>query len=290
MTAFASVVRRHPIAAYYVLTFVISWGGVLLLPPAGRWRGRRSGRGWHEPYGRSDQRCTMLRKLLLASGVASSLLYVATDILATVRYPGYSYRDQWVSELIATGSPVRPLMIALLTPYNLLVIAFGAGVWLVAGRKRTARLTGAMLIASALTGQLTMLLMPMDARTADATARGSLHGPATAVMSLFTVLAMVFGTTLLGRRFRWYTYATIVTLIVFGVLTSRYLPHLEANEPTPWMGALERVNIYAEMLWVAVLSMALSSGVRAAGARPPSAPVVPPLAVPRQVRTPPARR
>jgi hypothetical protein len=114
-----------------------------------------------------------------------------------------------------------------------------------------------MLMASASAGQLTMLIFPMDGRGAAETARGSLHGPMTMVMSLFTVLAIGFGSALLGRRFRWYSYGTILTLIVFGIATSLYIPRLEANEPTPWMGAIERVNIYAQMLWVGVLAVAL---------------------------------
>jgi hypothetical protein len=199
----------------------------------------------------------MLRKTLLWCGLVSSVLYVATDIVAALRYDGYSYKDQWVSELIANGSPVRPLMMALLTPYNLLAAAFGVGVWLVACGKRAARVTGAMLIASAAMGQVTMFWFAMDQRGAEETARGSLHGPMTSVMSLFTVLAMAFGATLLGRRFRWYTIGTILTLIVFGIATSVYIPRIEANEATPWMGAIERVNIYAQMLWTAVLSGAL---------------------------------
>ena len=202
-------------------------------------------------------KCVMLNKILLGCGAVSSLLYVATDFLAALRYDGYSYKDQWVSELIATGSPVRPLMVALLTPYNLLAAAFGVGVWLVADGKRATRLTGAMLIASAAAGELTMLFFAMDRRGAEETARGALHGPMTMVMSIFTVLAMAFGSRIRGWGFRRYTYATILVLLVFGVATSLYIPRLAANESTPWMGAIERVNIYAQMLWVAVLSGSL---------------------------------
>jgi hypothetical protein len=32
---------------------------------------------------------------------------------------------------------------------------------------------------------------------------------------------------------------------------------MQANEPTPLMGIEERVNIYATMLWVAVLAIGL---------------------------------
>jgi hypothetical protein len=77
------------------------------------------------------------------------------------------------------------------------------------------------------------------------------------VMSLFILLAMGFGATLLGKRFRYYSYATIAILIVFGVLTSLQAGKMVADEPTPWMGLTERINIYATMLWVAVLAIGL---------------------------------
>jgi hypothetical protein len=66
----------------------------------------------------------MVRKILLGCGIVSSVWYVFTDVIGTVRYPGYSYADQWFSELTAQGAPTRPLMIALNEfPYNLLVAA-----------------------------------------------------------------------------------------------------------------------------------------------------------------------
>ena len=87
--------------------------------------------------------------------------------------------------------------------------------------------------------------------------RNAMHIPMTAVMSLFMLLAMGFGATLLGKRFRYYSYATIAILVVFGVLASLQAGKMVANEPTPWMGIEERINIYATMLWVALLAICL---------------------------------
>jgi hypothetical protein len=53
-------------------------------------------------------------------------------------------------------------------------------------------------------------------------------------------------------------------LVVGGVLTGLDQPNLEPNLPTPWMGVWERINIYAYMLWVVVLAIAL---LRAQNAR-----------------------
>jgi hypothetical protein len=116
-----------------------------------------------------------------------------------------------------------------------------------------------MLLGYALSGMVTGVLFPMNTREALAAGEGGLrnamHPPGTIVMSLFIVLAMGFGATLLGRRFRYYSYGTIVILLVFGALVSMQVNQMAANEPTPWMGIEERINIYATMLWVAVLAI-----------------------------------
>jgi hypothetical protein len=57
---------------------------------------------------------------LLACGVLSSLLYVATDALGAMRREGYSYVSQTVSELSAIGAPTRPLVGALFLAYSVL--------------------------------------------------------------------------------------------------------------------------------------------------------------------------
>jgi hypothetical protein len=204
----------------------------------------------------------MLRKILLGCGIVSSVLYVVTDVLGTLRYPGYSYADQTFSELTAQGAPTRPLMVALNgIPYGVLVAAFAGGVWASAGPKRAARITRAMLLGYAAFGVAGGLVFPMRPREAlaagEGTLRNTMHIPATAVMSLFIVLAMGFGATLLEKRFRYYSYGTIAILLVFGVLASLQAGQMAANEPTPWMGIEERINIYATMLWVAALAIGL---------------------------------
>jgi hypothetical protein len=68
---------------------------------------------------------------------------------------------------------------------------------------------------------------------------------------------MGFEAALLGKRFRYYSYGTIVTVLVFGALTSLQAGRIATNEPTPRAGVLERINTYATMLWLAVLAIGL---------------------------------
>ena len=209
------------------------------------------------PRGTGHQGPPLVRKHLLTCGLWSSSLYVATDLMAASWYAGYSITDQNYSELLATEAPTRSLMILVSIAYNLLVAAFAAGVWTSARPKRTARMTGAIMVGYAALSLVTPLFFQMDMRGAEVTSRGSLHGPMTAVMSLFILLSIGFGAFLLGRRFKLYSFATIVIVVIFGVLTGLQAPRLVAGQSTPWMGLTERVNIYATMIWFAALAIGL---------------------------------
>jgi cytochrome bd-type quinol oxidase subunit 2 len=75
-----------------------------------------------------------------------------------------------------------------------------------------------------------------------------------------------------GKPFRIYSLATIVVLLAFGVLMFLEAPRLQANQPTPWIGLWERINISVFLLWVAMLSVVLwrTGRARYRAARGPS--------------------
>jgi hypothetical protein len=204
----------------------------------------------------------MVRKILLICGIASSVLYVASDLLISWWDPNYSYRDQSFSELLAPGSPTRPLVLVLLAiPYGVLVAAFGTGVWASVGPRRAGRITAALLVGYAVLGAVGGVYLSAPTRevleAGEETWRNTLHLPATAVSVLSILLAMGFGATLLGRRFRYFSYAMILAILVFGVWAGLQAGRVAANQPTPWLGIVERANVYAIMLWVAMLSIGL---------------------------------
>ncbi len=205
----------------------------------------------------------MLRKVLLACGIVSSVWYIAADILGTLRYSGYRWRDQEFSELTAQGAPTRELMLAVsVVPYTLLMLALATGLWLSAGpKKRAARSTAVGLAGYTAFGFVAGALTPMATREAMAagqdTLRNAFHGPLTLVMDLCLMAGMGVAGTLLGKRFRAYSYGTIALLLVFAFLAGVQIPQMSQGRTTPWMGLEERVNIYATMLWVAVLATAL---------------------------------
>lgn len=200
-------------------------------------------------------------RALLGCGVLSSVLYVVANVLGARRWREYSLRSQTVSELSAIDAPSRPFVVPLLIVHGALVIPFGVGVWRSAGRRRSLRATGALLVGLG-ASDLPAPFFPMHRREALARGEGSrtdtMHIAFTSLNSALILLAIAFGSAALGERFRRYSIATIVALVVSGGLTVRQAARLEANLPTPWAGVTERISIGGYLLWQAVLAIALT--------------------------------
>ena len=202
----------------------------------------------------------MARKALLLCGILSSLLYVGTDVLGAMRYEGYSYTSQTISELAAIGSPVKSLVDPLFVAYDVLLIAFGLGIWESARRKHALRFTAGLLVAVGVIG-FAWPYAPMHQREVLAAGGGTLTDASHIILAnvtvLFILLAIGFGATAFGKRFRLYSVGTILILLLVGVLVGLDGPRLAANLPTPWVGVTERINVYGYLLWVAVVAITL---------------------------------
>jgi len=212
-----------------------------------------------------------VQRLLLLAGLLSSLLYVATDLVGGMRYAGYSFASQAVSELMAIGAPSETFVDPLFIIYGVLVLAFGVGVFREGvGRSSALRITGALLMGYAVIGLTGPTLFEMHQRGTNSVASDVPHIVLTGVLSLLTLLAIGCGASALGRRFRAFSFATLLTLIAFGAVTATYAARLAAGQPTPGMGITERIDIYSALLWLAVLSVALTrrTSARDRGLRP----------------------
>lgn len=211
---------------------------------------------------------TSMRRGLLLCGLASAILYVATDLLGAMSWQGYDYSSQAISELTAIGAPTRPLLVPLYLAYDLLVIAFGLGVWHSAGAAGRLRYSALCLLGIGLVG-LAWPFFPMHLRGAEPTFSDTMHIALAGATVLLILLAVLFAAGPFGRGFRLYSVATLAVMIVFGGLAALDGPRLAAQLPTPWLGVTERINVGAYLLWTAMLSLALlRSGARARNARP----------------------
>jgi len=197
------------------------------------------------------------QRVWLVCGVISSVLYIGTDILAaTMLYDGYSYTDQQVSELSAIGAPTRSLWIAMTYVWTALVIAFAIGVWQSAGPKRSLRVTAVLVGGFGVVGWL-WVFAPMHPRGTVGLDDDLSHLVFAAVQVFVMVLFMALGSGAGGRRFRVYSIATIVATLVFGALPATQAAAIAAGRPTPWLGLIERVAVYAPVVWVLVFALVL---------------------------------
>ena len=198
-----------------------------------------------------------MRTILLLCGVASSFLYVAMNVLAARRYEGYSLISHTISELSAIGAPSRSLWVSLGLVWNLMMMAFGAGVWGSSGRHRSLRVVGVLLVAF---GAIGFVWPPMHQRGQGFTLTDTMHVVVSMVAVLLMLLAMVIGSVALGRAFRLYSFFSILLFVVFGILIGMDGPRIAANLPTPWAGLTERINTGVFLLWLVVLALALLRG------------------------------
>jgi len=213
------------------------------------------------------QGARVLTQLLLISGAFSSLLYIATDIFGGLRYPGYSFTSQAISELAAKGAPSEHFVDPLFLAYSVLVLALGIGVLRIAAQhKRTLRIVAAALIAYAAVGGVASLAdvvtsgqisFAMNQRGAGTLSSDAPHIILTAVLVALWLAATGFGAVALGKHFRRYTHATMFLVIVLGAVMGRYASLLAAGRDTPGMGIVERIEVYSVVVWIGVLALAL---------------------------------
>lgn len=198
----------------------------------------------------------ILQDLLLLAGVLASIVYVTADILCGLRYPGYSFTDQVISELSAIGAPTTDLWVKLLQVFSVLFAAFAIGVVREGSGNRRLRLTGWLLVAFVLSGPL-WSFVPMHQR-GDVFAWTDIgHIALGGVMVLLVTTVIAVGAGALGRRFRAFSRIVVVVAFISGVGTFAYVPRMINQRPTPWVGTVERIHLYGFWLWIGVLAVAL---------------------------------
>lgn len=184
------------------------------------------------------------------------MLYIATDIITGLIYPGYSFFEHTVSELSAIGTPTRPYWIIMTFIINPLLIIFGLSIFKISPNHHARRLTSILLIIWGILGLL-WLLFPMHQRGQISSGSDTMR-LIMAAISVFVLTALVsVGAFTFGKKFRNYSFLTILTMMIFGILTSQQTSRVADNLPTPWMGITERLCSYAPLIWVIVLSSSL---------------------------------
>lgn len=194
-------------------------------------------------------------RLLLSCGVLAAVGYVATDVLASILYPGYSFRGQAVSELFAIGAPTSRLAVPLFSLCSVLLLAFAVGVWRVAGARRLVRALAVMFAGSAVVGLLLWNVYPMHMRGAQRSFTDTMH--LILATNPFVLLSLVLAIAAFPGRLRIYSVATVAIMLVPAIAAFSYAGALDMNQPTPWLGATERFAQYGYEVWQVVLALVL---------------------------------
>lgn len=202
-----------------------------------------------------EHRSVVLRRVLLLCGILGAALYPLGDILASMRYPGFNFRDQAVSELFAIGAPTGAFVVPLFTASSTLLLLFAIGIWKSADGRRVLRWLAVMMALNAINALVLWNVFPMHMRGETPTFTDTMH--ALLAIDPFLLTAVVLGAIAFKGRFRFYTIATIVFSCILAVWSMSYVPAIIENRPTPWMGAFERAAQYATNLWYAVLAVLL---------------------------------
>lgn len=199
---------------------------------------------------------TKLARMLLICGVIAAAMYMAADLWATALYPGYSIVARQESELSAIGAPTRKYWLAMTAAYTPLMIAFGLGVWLSAGSALSLRVAGGLLIAFPIVGVVWVLFAPMHQIGQARSLTDIIHLAFAGVQLVVMLLYMSFGAAL-GPHFRRFSIAMIVAMLAAGGFVGTQAQAIGAGGGPAWAGVVERVSVFAPMVWIIAFGIAL---------------------------------
>jgi hypothetical protein len=197
-----------------------------------------------------------IRRVLFCFGIAAPLLYVLAVVLGGALRSDYNHLSMAVSELIEAASPNLLLLVILFSVYNVLLIGFawaegmslrGEGAGLAVAGCVTLGVVG-------LLGLAVTIFFPMDPRGAPATIQGTLHLILSGLLSLGTILLVLFIGFGLRLRGGFWIYCLVSVAAVIG--TGAYAA-VSAAQGSPLLGLAERLTIGSFLQWVFVFALKL---------------------------------
>lgn len=205
-----------------------------------------------------NNRKTEAVNYLLISGIASVVLYITATIIGAYAWPEYNSLSQSVSELIAIDAPSASIVTPLFLIYSLLVFAFGTGIFMLSEENKALKYVSIFIIAKEIMGVIATLFAPMHLRGTLATATDTWHIILTAIGVLLCMFpAIIMSAKAFGGWFRVFSIMIILIFLVCGTLAGMDGAKIAENQPTPYAGVWERINIFSYFAWVIVLTFKL---------------------------------
>jgi F0F1-type ATP synthase membrane subunit a len=130
-------------------------------------------------------------------------------------------------------------------------------VWLSAGGSRALRWTAGFLLAANVITTPLHPFFPMSSRGMETGFNDTMHLILTMAFGLFVFGAVAASAVAIRGWFRLYAIASLAVIMAFGGLTGPLMSEIANNQPTPWLGAFERINAYTTFAWMVVLAIVL---------------------------------
>ena len=197
-----------------------------------------------------------LQRPLLRCGIFASALFCATDVLAGTMRPGYNFATQSMSVLSAPGAPTRLLVLPLDLAANLLVVAFGIGVWRSAGQKRSLRAIGGLLVATAVLQSVAVAFFPFRPAQPTSTIANKMNVALMAPSIAGWFLAVALAAVPFRNWFRFCSIGLLGAWLVEDVLaTAGASLFISAGHPGSMVGIQERSMAYGVYAWLILLAL-----------------------------------
>jgi hypothetical protein len=187
---------------------------------------------------------TLLQMLLLGFGIIAPLIYVSTDLIGGILLKGYNFVMQSASQLSSIGSPVSSFVVPLHFVYYLLIIAFGLGVWELAGGSHVLEILSAFLIGNAVVSLVSDAFFRANYTTDVTVSANTVNVILGATAMILFLVAIIFGAIAFTGWFRFYSIGTLLAFLVLSILGFMSSPHV---------GIQERTMIYGYAAWVVLL-------------------------------------
>ncbi len=192
------------------------------------------------------------------TGVLAVIVYFIHVVIGGILWQGYSHLHQPISDLTATGSPNKDLMLIFTTSYGILALLFAVSFTFIESKNhhKVVFWGGVSFIALHFIS-IAYGLFPQDLPGAPATFSGIMHMVITALIVPFTILTpFLIGLGLIKeskwKNFGVYSIITGIMIVIFGGAAGVFFA-----EKLPYFGLVERLNIGTLQLWTLLLSIKL---------------------------------
>ncbi len=199
----------------------------------------------------------MLRKTLLACGIAAPVVYVITVIVAAALRHDYSHIVNAISELLSNGAPNKAVLDVIFNIYNAMLLAFAIGGYLVVRNgPRACRIAMGILVGIQILS-FSWGFFPMDPLGARATFAGTMHNILGGIVAFATILMpllMGLGLRQVNGFQKYSSYSFVAFAIIF---VSGLTGVILAGQDIHVFGFFERITIGSYEVWIFVTALKL---------------------------------